>query len=224
MGELLTREWSQSVAYKSLGSWPCKPSQQYLRGCVWTYYLFRCYLPHRSLNSCRWIIYLGQRHVGSVKGERGNARQFLSIMYTLNGRSERQWFLYVGSFRCPSTLASCCPGWVASALLLSIHIQHDEAPPGQWAGGTTGWMHCSTIYPTCAISPDYWEEFRPMAKDWVVLKFSPWKCFRLSPSLQFCVCLASRQSAGFNLDSSGPLLLFYKRLSLFSTPSISLCI
>lgn len=104
MGEVLSREWWQSVPYRSFGSWPCKPSQQYLGGRVWVYSLCLGYLPHRSLSSCRRIIYLGQRHVGSVKGESRNARQFLSVVYLLYRRSERQWFLYFRSFSCPSTL------------------------------------------------------------------------------------------------------------------------
>lgn len=121
MGEVLSREWWQSVPYRSFGSWPCKPSQQYLGGRVWVYSLCLCYLPHRSLSSCRRIIYLGQRHVGSVKGESRNARQFLSVVYLLYRRSERQWFLYFRSFSCPSTLASCCPRSMKPALLTDLY-------------------------------------------------------------------------------------------------------
>lgn len=61
---------------------------------------------------------LEERHIGSVKGESRNARQFISILYMLYRRSEMQWFLYFRSFSCPSTLASCYPGSVTSALLL----------------------------------------------------------------------------------------------------------
>lgn len=162
---LLPREWAQDIAYGSFGSWPFKPSQQCVRGHVWVYLLCLCFLSHRSLNSCSWIVYLGQRYVGSVKGK-SHSKQFLSVVCILYRRSERQWFLYSKSFNSPMTLVLSGPGLPVTPALFFINPY-----PTWWC---TFWavsrrQHLveawHTMYPSCAFSHNQWKEFRPMAKN-----------------------------------------------------------
>lgn len=76
-----------------------------------------CYLPHRNLNSCRWIIYLGKKNDRSVNGEKRNVRKCFSIAYMLHGRNTVILFLFIyfRSFSCPLILSSYCPGLVQPA-------------------------------------------------------------------------------------------------------------
>lgn len=77
-----------------------------------------CYLPHRNLNSCRWIIYLGKKHDRSVNGEKRNVRKCFFYSFHAPRKKDSDFiffFIYFRSFSCPLILSSYCPGLVQPA-------------------------------------------------------------------------------------------------------------